>query len=180
MSRWAGRALLAALALMFVLRLVQLGQKGLPRVGVPRGSLAPDFSGPLLGGGRFRLVEERGHPVVLVFWASWCGPCKHELPGVERVAQALRKPPHFARIFAINTEGDADTASAAARALGLRTLPIVLDDGSASQAYQVTTIPHTVILDGDGKVAVVMRGSVSEAELMHAIDGVELRTGDDP
>ena len=80
-----GRAILVALALLFALRLVQLKGKGLLHVATPRGSLAPSVEEPLLGGGRFRLADERGHPVVLVFWAPWCGPCRQELPGVERV-----------------------------------------------------------------------------------------------
>jgi len=173
MSRWVGRALLAGLALLMALRIVQLGRAGLPRVSTPRGSEAPDFGGPLLGGGdRFRLADERGHPVVLAFWASWCGPCMAELPGVERVATELRKPPHTTRLIAVNTEGDRAAAAAAVQRLGL-TMPVVLDDGSASSAYQVTTIPHTVIIDGAGKVAAVLRGVAPEDELLRAIERVE-------
>ena len=74
--------------------------------------------------------------------------------------------------FAVDTEGNRQTAQAAASRLGL-TMPIVLDDGSASSAYQVTTIPHTVIVDGAGRVAAVLRGASSEDELMRAIERVE-------
>jgi hypothetical protein len=118
MSRWVGRAILAGLALLFVLRLVQLGRHGMPQVSVPRGSAAPELAGPLLSGDRFRLSEERGHPVVLAFWASWCGPCLGELPGVERVAEQLRQPPHTTRLIAVNTEGNRAAADATARRAG--------------------------------------------------------------
>lgn len=171
MNRWVGRAILLALGLMFALRIVQLRRSGVSAP-TPRGSLAPALAGPLLSGDRFRLADERGHPVVLAFWAPWCGPCIAELPGVERVAQALQRPPHTTRLVAVDTEGNAATAQAAAARLGL-TMPIVLDDGSASSAYQVTTIPHTVIIDGAGKVAAVLRGASSEDELMRAIERVE-------
>ncbi len=174
MSRWTGRAILAALALLFVLRIVQLKGQGLLHVATPRGSFAPDVVGPLLVGDRFQLSAERGHPVVLAFWAPWCGPCRAELPGVERVSRALASPPHTARIIAIDTEGNRDNALEAAAKLGL-TMPIVLDDGSASSAYQVTMIPQTVIVDAAGKVASVMRGGASEEELMRAIEQVEKR-----
>jgi cytochrome c biogenesis protein CcmG, thiol:disulfide interchange protein DsbE len=171
-ARWVGRAILIALGVLFALRIVQLRRQGLVHVAVPRGSLAPDVMGPLLAGDRFHLAEERGHPVALVFWAPWCGPCRAELPGVERVSRALLTPPHSTRIIAVDTEGNRDTALEAQAKLGL-TMPIVLDDGSAAAAYQVTMIPQTVIIDRAGKVAAQMRGGTSEDELMRAIERVE-------
>ena len=174
-AKWVGRAILAALALLFALRIVQLKGKGLLHVATPRGSQAPSVAGPLLDGGRFALAGERGHAVALVFWAPWCGPCRAELPGVERVWRKLAAAPGTsprARIVAVDTEGDPATAREAQAKLGL-TMPIVLDDGSASAAYQVTMIPQTVIVDAGGKVAALIRGEASEDELMRAIERVE-------
>jgi thiol-disulfide isomerase/thioredoxin len=171
MNRIAGFALLAGLAALFVLRVVEIVRGPAPRVSTPRGAVAPDFEAPLLDGGRFRLGAERGHPVVLAFWASWCGPCMAELPGVERVGQALKRG-HTARLIAVNTEGDRIAAEGAVKKLGL-TMPVALDDGTAGTAYQVRTIPHTVIIDGEGKVAEVMRGVSTEDELLRAISDVE-------
>jgi thiol-disulfide isomerase/thioredoxin len=172
MSAWAGRALVAALLLLGGLNVVFVARNwtSLSHVTTPRGSSAPELTAPLVDGGRFRLADERGHPVVLVFWASWCGPCIAELPGVERVQQRLGQ--HPTRLFAVNTEGDRERASAAAKRLGL-TMPIVLDDGSASSAYQVATIPHTVVIDGAGKVAAVLRGMTTEDELWREIERTE-------
>jgi thiol-disulfide isomerase/thioredoxin len=171
-SRWVGRAILLALFVIFALRVWSLRGQGLLHPATPRGSLAPDVAGPLLVGDRFRLSAERGHPVALVFWAPWCGPCRAELPGVERVAQALKTSPHTARVIAVDTEGDRDNALEAAAKLGL-TLPIMLDDGRASSAYQVTMIPQTVIIDRDGRIAQLLRGGTSEDALMRAIEKVE-------
>jgi thiol-disulfide isomerase/thioredoxin len=171
-ARWVGRAILVALGVLFALRVVQLARQGMPKVATPRGSLAPDVAGPLLAGDRFHLADERGHAVALVFWAPWCGPCRAELPGVERVSRALAAPPHTARVIAIDTEGNRDSALEAQAKLGL-TMPIVLDDGSASAAYQVTTIPQTVIVDRAGRVAQMIRGGASEDDLMHALERVE-------
>ena len=173
-GKWVGRAILAALALLFALRIVQLRGKGLLHVATPRGAQAPDVSGPLLAGGQFRLAAEHGHPVVMVFFAPWCGPCRQELPGVERVFQQIASPPHTTRIIAVDTEGDRDNALELQAKLGL-TMPILLDDGRASAAYQVTMIPQTVIVDGDGKVASLIRGEASEDELLRVIARVEKR-----
>ncbi|MDB4970302.1 MAG: cycX [Myxococcales bacterium] len=179
MRRVAGWALLAGLAALFVLRIVQLGHGGMPKVATASGSPAPDFEARLLDGGRFHLAAERGHPVVLVFWASWCGPCMAELPGIERVAQILRKPGHTANLVAVNTEGDRDAAAGAVQRLGL-SMRVALDDGGASASYHVRTIPHTVIVDAAGKIAAVMRGMSTEDELLRAILEVEERTGASP
>jgi thiol-disulfide isomerase/thioredoxin len=174
MSAWAGRALVAALAAMLALQIANVARNWttIARVSTPRGTEAPDVTLPLLDGGTLHVAAERGHPVVLAFWASWCGPCMSELPGVDRVARELLRAPHRARIYAVNTEGNRDGALEGKLRLGL-TLPIALDDGSASQLYRVTTIPHTVILDGDGRIAAVLRGIQREDELMHAIQAVE-------
>ena len=174
MNRVAGWALLAMLVALLGLRVVQMARSGMPAVSTPNGSVAPDFEAPLLDGGRFHLAAERGHPVVLAFWASWCEPCKLELPGVERVGQLLKQPGHTTRLIAVNTEGDRDAAQAAVKKLGL-TMPVALDDGSAGGSYQVRTIPHTVIVDAAGKVAAVLRGISTEDELYHAIVEVEGR-----
>ena len=174
LSRWAGRGLGAALVLLGALNALQVARNwtSVAHVSTKPGAVAPDFSAPLLDGGTLHLAAERGHPVALVFWASWCGPCRGELPGVERIAERLRQPGHATHVYAVNTEGDRDAAAKAAHELGLH-LPVALDDGSISIAYQVQTIPHTVLLDGEGKVARVLRGVHSEADLQSAIEQLE-------
>src|ERR1700749_4199207 len=121
MSRWAGRALGAALVLLGALNALQVARNwtNVAHVSTKPGALAPDFSAPLLDGGMLHLAAERGHPVALVFWASWCAPCRGELPGVGQIAARLRRPGHSARLFAVNTEGNPDAAAKAVRELGL-------------------------------------------------------------
>jgi thiol-disulfide isomerase/thioredoxin len=161
------------LAIFFALQVVAIRRdwSDFSRVTTPRGTEAPDLTLPLLDGGTLHVAGERGHPLVLVFWASWCGPCMHELPGVERVQKRLGG--HRARIVAVNTEGNRDAALEVRDKLGL-TMPIAIDDGSGSSLYRVSTIPHTVILDEGGRVAAVM-GIASEDQLMSAIEDVEKR-----
>jgi peroxiredoxin len=171
--RWAGRALLAGLALLCALNVVLLVEKWgrVAHVATARGSAAPDFTAPLLDGGRFHLAEERGHPVALVFWASGCGPCQGERPGVDALAR--RRAGRPTRILPVSVDVERDQASDGARKLHLG-LPIAWDDGgTASRVYEVETIPHTVLVDADGKVADVRRGPMSEDELARALDALE-------
>jgi thiol-disulfide isomerase/thioredoxin len=174
-SRWAGRILLAGLALLATLNVFYVSHhwKTLSKVTIPRGAEAPDFTGPLLAGGQFRLSESHGQPLALVFWASWCKPCRAELPGVERLSRRLASEPgHRVRVVAVNTEGDRDAAAEGVRELGL-TMPVVLDDGSASSLYHVRSIPYTVLVGADGKVAHALRGVRSEDELWRELTALE-------
>jgi thiol-disulfide isomerase/thioredoxin len=172
MSRWAGWAVIAALVVLAALNVTKLVRswRDVTTVSGAPGSEAPDFEAPLLGGGKFHLAAERGHPVVLVFWASWCAPCRAELPGVEALAKQRAGKP--TRIVAVNVENDAALAAEGVAQLHL-TLPVALEDGSASRAFQVQTIPMTVLVKPDGNVADVLRGSVSEDALARAIDRLE-------
>jgi peroxiredoxin len=176
-SRWAGRVLVAALGVLLGLNLVLVRRNwsAIARVTTPPGSDAPDFTVPLLDGGTLHLAGERGHPVVLAFWASWCEPCMAELPGVDRVSRRLTEAPHRARLYAVNIEGDFAAARGARQKLGL-TLPIAVDEGGVvADAYRVQSIPHAVLLDGAGRVAAVLRGPQREDELLRAIESLEQR-----
>jgi thiol-disulfide isomerase/thioredoxin len=170
---WIGRALLVGLGLLLALNLYaglhNLGQ--LKRVTLLSGKPAPRFALPLLDGGEFRLEQARGHTVVLDFWATWCGPCKRTLPTVERLFE--RFGPAGVQFLAVNIEGveAKELVSAFRGRTGLK-LPIGLDDGSVERQYHVESIPHLVVLDGEGTVRGVFNGLHSEAELTRAVEEV--------
>jgi thiol-disulfide isomerase/thioredoxin len=169
MKRLAGAALLLGLAALFALNSLWIAKNAQSLGGTRSGQAAPDFSLPLLDGGQVRLGDGRGSTQVLVFWATWCGPCVGELPDVQRLADQEKG----VRFLAINVDGGpAGDVSPGVRAfrqrLGLR-LPIALDDGSASQSYRVDTIPRTVIVDKEGRVARVLDGAHSFDDLRRAL-----------
>lgn len=93
-----------------------------------------------------------GRPTVVDFWATWCSPCLKQLPKLNAFA---RRHPEV-DVFAINLD-DAAAARALFDAAGY-TLPLLADDGVASQRYGVTSIPHTVVIDREGRIRAVARG----------------------
>ncbi|VGO20245.1 TlpA family protein disulfide reductase [Pontiella sulfatireligans] len=146
------------------------------------GEDAPDVVLSSLDGETVRLAEHEGkNVVVLDFWASWCGPCRRALPKVGQVAAEFADA--NVAFYAVNMREDAATAKAALEELKVF-LPAAMDlDGSLGEAFSVEGIPHTVIIDLDGKVWGVHTGfspgmeSLLSAELEMVLAGTPPPTG---
>jgi cytochrome c biogenesis protein CcmG/thiol:disulfide interchange protein DsbE len=137
------------------------------RVPSPRqGFLAPEFTVERSDGGTWMLSEARGDGVILNFWASWCPPCRAEMPALERVHNDLAD--EGIQVVALNvTRQDSESAAKAFAAdLGL-SLPIGLDrTGEIERLYQVRALPTTFFIDADGVIrSVVIGGPMREAVL---------------
>jgi thiol-disulfide isomerase/thioredoxin len=177
-ARWAGRLLVGALALLVVLNLIFMGGN-FRRLQGSRGAqgTAPDFvvrriDSAAQPGSEFRLSAERGHPVLVDFWATWCAPCKESLPILDQVYARLHD--RGLRAIAIETEGAEAKARALVSLLGLR-LPIGTDEGALSERYGVTAIPYMLLIDGDGHISRVFRGVHSAAEIERAVVAAGLK-----
>ena len=117
---------------------------------------APDFTLKTLDGPALRLAEQRGQVVLVNFWASWCAPCKVEMPHLNRLADKYRDTGVV--MLAVNVDDDPKKAAAEARKLGIN-FPVLLDTAkTASKAYQLQAMPTTVLVDRDGKVRHVHQG----------------------
>lgn len=117
---------------------------------------APDFTLPLLGGSNLRLGEQRGQVVMLNFWASWCAPCKQEMPHLNRLHDKYRSAGFV--LLGINVDDDPAKAVADAAKLGIR-FPVLLDQAKlVSKLYQLGAMPTTVVIDRDGRVRHVHEG----------------------
>jgi thiol-disulfide isomerase/thioredoxin len=116
------------------------------------GKDAPTFSLPLLDGGPdFDLAAEKGHVVVLDFWATWCGPCVRSLPGTVDLVSAF--PPDKVKLVGINQGEVPDQIKRFLATRGLK-LTVALDaDQSVGRKYGVDAIPRTIVVGPDGKVA---------------------------
>ena len=124
----------------------------------PRGRGTPAVQLPGLDGAAWSLAAARGRPVLLNFWASWCEPCRAEMPSLQQLAERHRD--QGLQVLAINyREGE----SAVRRFLGATGLglPVLYDrDGAAAKAFGVRTFPATVAIDRQGKVQFVVTGEV--------------------
>ncbi len=112
---------------------------------------APDFSLPTLDGGhQITLSEYRGEVVYVSFWASWCVPCREEMPHLARLWQQHREEGF--QVIGINVDEDPEAARQFAAASGVE-FPLVRDeDRAVSKLYRVAGYPSHYIVDRRGKV----------------------------
>ncbi len=124
-----------------------------PVFDVIRGALGPAAEFTLSGpeGRAVSLREFRGRVVLLNFWATWCVPCREEIPAMQALARDLG--PRGLVVLAVNYEEDPETVQAFVRDTGL-TLPVLLDrDGAVARRYRVAGLPTSVFVDRRGAVA---------------------------
>jgi peroxiredoxin len=120
---------------------------GLPAAGRP----APDFELPLLTGEAVRLTDFRGKVVFLNIWATWCGPCREEMPSMEKLHQALKDQDFEILAVSVDSEG-VDAVAPFAKTFNL-TFPILLDrEGAIGRLYGTTGVPETFIIDKRGVI----------------------------
>jgi len=135
------------------------------------GFSAPDFTLDTLDGSRLTLSDLRGQPVVLNLWASWCGPCRVEMPVIEKVYQHYRDQGLV--VVGLNaTLQDSETAAAAFAEEFELTFPIALDrDGAASTRYELRGLPSTYFIDRGGIIrAVIIGGPMSEGVILSHVE----------
>lgn len=124
---------------------------------------APDFTLAQLKGEPLTLSALRGKPTLINFWATWCPPCRRELPALQAAYGAYKDKIGF---IAVNVKEDPATVTALVQELGLN-FPIALDpDGQVSNiAYEVRGLPTTVFVDANGVVTARHIGPLDEAAI---------------
>lgn len=130
-----------------------------PRLPAAVGSTAPDFTLPNLEGEPVALSSLRGKPVVINFWATWCAPCKEEMPLLESTSQQLGDQVVF---LGVDYAEGKDVVQSFVSELGL-TFPILLDsDGAVADRYFVRNYPTTLFVDAEGVVRAQRVGLLDE------------------
>ena len=138
----------------------------LPAAAVSTGALAPDFTLKSAAGSNVRLSELRGQVVMINFWASWCGPCRQEMPLLEQLQQRYHRLGFT--MIGVNVEQQSGDAKKFLKDVPV-TFPILWDTAnSVSRQYEVKAMPSTVIVDRDGKIRFVHPGYKSGDEAKYS------------
>ncbi|MFD2629061.1 peroxiredoxin family protein [Oceanobacillus kapialis] len=128
-------------------------------VGIDKGMLAPDFELTTLAGKQVKLSDYRGQRVMLNFWATWCPPCRAEMPDMQKFQENKD-----VKILAVNltkTESDPDKVQEFIDKLNL-SMTVPLDKESlVSDQYQIIAYPTTYMIDSDGRIQSVMKGAMN-------------------
>ncbi len=114
------------------------------------GQQAPDFALKSMAGENLRLSEYRGEVVMINFWATWCGPCRQEMPMLDEIYQRYQKI-GFA-LLGVNIDDDRRRAEKMIETLGI-SFPVLFDDAKeVSRMYNVDAMPVTYLIDREGTV----------------------------
>ena len=135
--------------------------------------LAPDFTVTDAEGNAVKLSDFRGKGVVLNFWASWCGPCKMEMPHFQAAYEQYGEDVHFLMVNMSTAFGDSRADAAAVLEEGGYTFPVYYDDLSeCAYAYGINAIPVTAFIDADGNLVSMKTGAMNAADLDRRIQTI--------
>ena len=128
-----------------------------------KGQMAPDFVLRNADGQLVKLSDLRGKVVWVNFWATWCVPCKKELPDIQKIYDEKRGD--GLEVLAVNWQEDIETAQAFFSSRNLR-LPMLLDrSGSVYEQYRLQGLPDSFFIDRNGKIAAFQFGFLTEAKM---------------
>ncbi len=132
---------------------------------------APDFTVQEADGTVHKLSEYRGKPIVLNFWASWCGPCRAEMPEFDEIYRERGAEVQFLMVNL--TDGNRETVKSASDFVAAQgySLPILYDTAQdAARTYGVFSIPCTYFINANGMMTAQARGAIDKETLQHGID----------
>ena len=133
--------------------------------------IAPDFTVYDAQGNAYRLSDFFGKPIVLNFWASWCGPCQSEMPDFEAKYQQLAGEVQF--LMVNMTDGDRETLEIASGFIVQKgyTFPVFYDTQlDAATTYSVYSLPTTYFIDSRGVIVARAMGAIAEQTLQRGIN----------
>ena len=133
-------------------------------------SLAPDFTVYDLEGNAHKLSDFQGKPVLLNFWASWCGPCQMEMPDFQDFYEKFGEEVHF--VIVNLTDGQQETVESASAFIAEKgyTFPVYYDtDIDAAMKYGVSAVPVSYFIDAEGYFVAWAQGALTEDMLQQGV-----------
>ena len=150
---------------------IDLGE-AIPTETAPQ-NLAPDFTVTDGDGNAVKLSDFRGKGVVLNFWASWCGPCKSEMPHFQAAYEEYGEDVHFLMVNMSEGFGDAPADAEKLLTDNGYTFPVYYDmNMECAYGYGVTGIPMTFFIDKEGNLVSGKSGMITEADLLRRIQTI--------
>ncbi len=137
---------------------------------------APDISLKAVTGEAYDLRALKGNVVLVNFWATWCGPCRAEMPAIEQVYQSRREQGFV--VLAVDQQEDDASVKSFAQQLGL-TFPLLMDrDATVARLYHVSALPTTFFVDRKGVVRdMAIGGPLTRAAIESKIDALLTEEG---
>lgn len=132
---------------------------------------AVDFTMYDINGNAVKLSDYYGKPIIMNFWASWCGPCKSEMPDFDKAYQTYGKDIHFLMVNL--TDGYQETVESASEFISQSgyQFPVYFDsDTEGAYTYGIYSIPTTFFIDKDGNMAAYAQGAINMETLQSGID----------
>jgi len=139
-------------------------------VGLSEGNVAPDFEFSSFDGKRMKLSELRGRPVLVNFWASWCIPCRAEMPDIEAALQTYA-PQQLAAV-GVNNGERYKVAREFLDKVGARFTAFAYDsDATVAKKYAVPGMPTSYFLDANGVITLVVLGPLTPPVMKSGVEG---------
>jgi peroxiredoxin len=164
----AGIVVVVALYGLYAATGMQPGGPGGPAM--LAGAPAQSFPAQRLGGGEDALANYRGRVVLVNLWASWCTPCREEMPDLQRLY--MQESQHGLVVLGVDQGESAETARAFVQAHGV-TFPILLDQEQRyGRAYAAIGLPTSIVVGRDGRIVKGVDGALTLAQMHAAVDSL--------